>query len=352
MQNCTKKNTVLCCFFLLVSMQTIYAQIGGQSTFQFLNFQPGARVAALGGIGIVNPDNDIQFAIQNPALIKDTLHKSISLSYVAYLADIKIGNAAFAYKHKKLGTLVGGLHFINYGQFEFNDATGNNTGTFSAGEQVFSLGTSRTINHKWQWGATAKFINSNLANLHSNGIAFDVALLYTDTTNRLLISLLAKNIGTQIKTYTPSNYEPLPYDFQLGISQRLKHLPFRYGIIIHHLHRWDIRYDDPNDQHYKQRLLDINGQQVTENKRPFGDILLRHIVLNGEISVSPNFHVQVAYNHLRRAELGIPNKNALGGFSWGFGFKVSKFQLSYASAAIGLVGATNHFTIATNLGAF
>lgn len=77
---------------------------------------------------------------------------------------------------------------------------------------------------------------------------------------------------------------------------------------------------------------------------------MRHVVVGGEfIPGNGNFSVRLGYNYRRRTEMQIASRKALVGFSWGFGLKISKLKLSYARATYSLAGATNHFTITTNL---
>ena len=40
------------------------------------------------------------------------------------------------------------------------------------------------------------------------------------------------------------------------------------------------------------------------------------------------------------------------GFSWGFGIRISKFHLNYGRASYHLAGASNHFSITTDLSSF
>ena len=49
----------------------LYAQIGGQSTYEFLNLTNSARLAALGGEFVSVTDNDISLMMCNPSLIND-----------------------------------------------------------------------------------------------------------------------------------------------------------------------------------------------------------------------------------------------------------------------------------------
>ena len=47
--------------FVLLSFSSL-AQIGGQSTYQFLNTISSAKIASLGGYAIAVPDGDIEMA--------------------------------------------------------------------------------------------------------------------------------------------------------------------------------------------------------------------------------------------------------------------------------------------------
>jgi len=47
--------------------------------------------------------------------------------------------------------------------------------------------------------------------------------------------------------------------------------------------------------------------------------------------------------------LGFKDKMSTVGFSWGFGFFISRFQFNYASARYHLAGASNLISVAINL---
>ncbi|MEK0750800.1 hypothetical protein OSH65_25630, partial [Mycobacterium ulcerans] len=79
----------------------------------------------------------------------------------------------------------------------------------------------------------------------ANGIAMDVGLSYKDTALGLQAGLVAKNMGVELKKYTPGNEESLPFDLQIGVSKRLRHLPLQLSATVHHLYQFDIRYADP-----------------------------------------------------------------------------------------------------------
>ena len=153
----------------------------------------------------------------------------------------------------------------------------------------------------------------------------------------------SKTWGTQLSTYTNTK-EDLPFDVQLGISQRLKHLPFRFGITAHHLHQWDIRYDDPNLQN--NSIFDDGSD---DNKSHFGDKLFRHLIFSGELFLGKNLVVRAAYNHQRKQELSVAAKGGGVGFSYGAGIHIKRFHVSYGRSIYHLAGGSHHFSISTQL---
>lgn len=87
-------------------------------------------------------------------------------------------------------------------------------------------------------------IYSQLADYYSFGIAVDVAGTYTTKDDLFTASLIGRNIGAQIVPYRTGEREPLPFELQIGLSQRLRHIPVRFSQLITHLERWDLSYTD------------------------------------------------------------------------------------------------------------
>ncbi len=88
-------------------------------------------------------------------------------------------------------------------------------------------------------------IYSGYEDYTSYGLAVDIAGSYINPEHNLTVSLTARNIGTQLKPFVSRNIESLPLEINLGVTQKLKHLPFRYSIILTNLHKWDLTYYDP-----------------------------------------------------------------------------------------------------------
>jgi len=287
--------------FTIFTAPTVHAQIGGAEVFEFLEL-PGSAYAAFG-----------------------------------------------FHKENWETTFNGGIQYITYGDFQGTDEFDNDLGEFKAQEFSINLGASRQVYDRLQVGANLKLITGSLETYNSFGMAMDIGASYQDTSGRFTAGLVFKNVGYQFESYG-ENREALPFDIQLGITQRLKHLPFRFGVILHNLHRGNVLYDDPNVQDQSTLL----GEEIAENKvGVFADNLFRHVIFNGEflLGKKENFRLRFGYNHFRRQELKVINlTRSLTGFSLGFGIMVKKFRIAYGHQFYHLAGGNNHFSISTALG--
>ncbi len=330
--------------FLLLFAYPIQAQIGGDNTYEFLNLPQSARLTAMGGIQLSIVDEDVNLATQNPALYNPQMHNQLNFGTVAYLADINYGNIGFARYLDSLD-LTGGinLQYINYGEFQQTDVSGQIIGTFTGGEYALSVGVGKQKG-RWSYGANLKMIYSSIIEYSSLGLTADLGGTYYNPEKEFTASLVFKNIGRQITTYTEENIEPMPFDIQLGVSKRLKHLPFRYSITAHNLHRWDIRYDDPNQQEDNS----LFGEDTIEQNY-LADKIFRHLIFGGEFYFGKNVRVRVGYNHLRRQELRLQYRGGLTGFSFGAAIRIKRFLIEYGRANYHLADGSHHLTIGVNL---
>lgn len=324
------------------------AQKGGESTYSFLGLTNSARVAALGGESVSLLDDDINLVFHNPALLTPGMDNNLNLNYVNYFAGVNFGYASYARHKEGIGSFAAGMHYVNYGEFDRTDELGENQGTFRAAEYALNLVYARSlIDSILTVGINMKPIYSSLESYSSLGLAFDVGLSYHNPRTYTTIGLVAKNMGFQLTSYTGIR-EKLPFEIQAGITQGLAHAPFRFSIVYQNLERWDLSYEleESNDYTGVLEETEIGGFDV------FGDKLMRHLVFGVELLLGENFHVDLGYNYKRRQEMKVLARPGTVGFSWGFGFRVSKFHLSYGRSSYHLAGGTNHFSLTTNLSDF
>ena len=339
------------CFLLLAAafLPGSFAQItGGQHIFKLLELSPSARMTALGGTQITVKDDDVALAAANPAALNAGMDGRLTLNHNFFLSDIQHGYVAYAHHLPKIGfTIQGGVQYMNYGDIKQADEFGNVTGEVKASESTFTLGAARPLSDRLSLGLNLRFGVSTLDLYQASMLAADAGFLYSDTARLFSAGVVVRNAGVQLATYNELR-EDLPFDIQMGISKRLRYLPFRMTIIAHHLHDWDIRYDDPNAATEDVSLF---GEETTKKGNAGVDNFFRHFIFNGEFLLGRNegFRIRVGYNHLRKKELSVNSYRSLAGFSGGLGLKINRFRVDMGYGSYHLAGGVVHFSVGTNL---
>lgn len=345
------KNYTLITLFVVLYGQWTNAQLGGKNAYEFLNLPASARITALSGHLISTRDEDVSLALSNPAALNEKMHNRVSFSHNFHFADIQNGYVSYGRRFDKLGLNTHiGVQYIKYGEFSYADEIGNQTGTFTANETAFVLGASKKVAERLYVGSNIKGVFSHPETYSSIGLLMDVGMQYVNDSSGFVFSLLVKNVGYELTTYTGNRFGT-PLDIQIGISKRLRYLPFRFSVIAHQLHKTNIRYDDPD----RTQTTDIFGEEVKVNAFSQAvDNVFRHLLFSGEFLLgrNENLRLRAGYNHFRRKELSLTTFRSLAGFSLGFGVKVSAFKLDYGVGYHHIAGATNHITISTDLGSF
>ena len=344
-----KTLTLLLLMFL--GSESIFAQTGGKSIYNFLNIPIPARTASLGGNLIGVKDDDINLSYQNPALLNKGMSNQMSFSYINYIADVNFAHVAYAHSFDKVGHFALSMQDIGYGKFQEANELGEITGTFKANDYNFSIAYAYDLDSNLTYGVTLKTIYSKYYQYSSVGNAIDAGLTYNNPKKLFTVSVLLKNFGYQWTTYTGNARERLPVDFQAGISKKVAKAPFRLILAYESLNQWDLTYLDPNNQN--QTIDPFTHLPIKKNKfKTFGDEFMRHIVLGTELVLTKNFNLRIGYNYKRQHEMMLPDRKGFAGFSFGLCLKVSKFNISYGFAKYHVIGNSSHITITTNLSSF
>lgn len=311
---------MLCCFFVNIKAQTL----GGQTVFNFINTPNTAQLSALGGVNITSIGNNAALSFHNPALLRETMHKSFDASFNNYFAGIQqynIHTAFFAEKPKL--SFAAGIQFYNYGNITQTDASGNIIGNFKPIDLCVQLQASKEVYKNWHLGTTLKFMQSQYAQFSSNAIAADIGFNYQSSNNLLQLGFLVKNIGTTLKTFSNNTIQPeLPFNIQVGITKRFGTSPFQVSLTGHQLQALSSYYNDTT----------FNNQIGASNSITTLQKITNRLVLSTEVFLTDEFKFIVAYNFLRRQELNIVNStNGLNGLSVGLIVPIKKMQFHYAT---------------------
>jgi len=345
------QKTIYTIFIISLSLMA-NAQIGGRYTYEFLGNPNSARLTALGGSLITVQDQDITLASANPALLSDTSHNQVTFNHNFSFAGVSNGYFGYGRSIDQLGINAhAAISYVSYGDFVAADELGNDQGTFSGGETAVTVGASKQLNERITVGANLKGVFGTLESYSSSGLGLDLGLLYKKPGSNSSIAFVAKNIGVELSPYG-NERGALPLDIQIGISRKLKYLPFRFSIIAHQLQQWSIRYDDPNRQDDETIFGEAPSEPSAFNQGV--DNFFRHFIFNGEflLGKTQGFKIRFGYNHLRRRELSLSNFRSLAGFSGGIGLRVKGFDIDYGVGYYHLAGAGNHISIRTDLGRF
>lgn len=339
-------NAGFVCGLLMACHIPLSAQVAGKKVFSFLNLPASARMAALGSNFIGTGGEDISLAWNNPAALNKKMHNHAFATYNNYLADIGYGYFAYARHFEKAGSFSLGVMYVDYGEFAGYTPSGLSNGTFTAQDQCFHLSYGKALNQAIRVGASVKYIYSIYESFVSNGLSADLSARYEDTSGGLSVTGFIRNIGFQAIPYTGTERKGLPLEAAITLSKKLEHLPFRYHLIVDNLQQPDMRYaisqTGEKDENGNNRIQEMS----------LGDNILRHLGLGGELNLSRNFFIRFGYNHNRRREMYQEQKRGVSGFSWGLEMKISKFRLSYGSAAFFPGYNSNQFSLQVNLSDF
>ena len=319
--------TLFWLFFVWGITSPVFAQLGGNATYQFLNLMSSPRQAALGGKIITNVDYDVTQGLYNPATINLEMDNQLALNYANYLGDISYGTAAYAYTiDRRVQTFHAGITYVNYGSFDGYDENGNSTGTFTGNETALSFGYAFQIGFSdFYAGANIKLISSKLEQYSSLGGALDFGLIYINEYLEFNAALAIRNLGTQFTTYAGLN-EPLPFEIDLGFSQKLKNVPIRWHLTFENLQQWPIAAANP-----ARITTDLSGNQSQE-EIGFLSQLIRHTLVGAELFPDRGFNIRLGYSFRRAEELRILEQRNFSGLSFGIGIKFNKLRFSYTHA--------------------
>ena len=342
--------TILMMAAATLPLGNVHAQVtGGQYAFEFLRLSNSPHVSALGGMSVANPDGDISLALQNPAMMRAGLHNQLQLNYNGLYAGVSASNLNYGYHADKIATSFAlGVQYVNYGSFTQTTFTGTEEGSFSASDYAISLAASRSYGEHWRYGATLKAAHSSLGVQRATAAVLDLGVNYFDTGSLRDFGIVAKNMGVMLDRYTEANSaEPIPFDLQLGVSKRLKHVPLRLFTTVHHLYEWNIRYDNPADVSTNTLITTTDSNQKT--KSYFTDKLFRHFIFGAEFVLGNKITITGSYNVLRRRELALQTIQGVAGFSFGASINLNKFLIHYGRSYYHIAGPYNEIGITMRL---
>lgn len=270
--------------------------------YNFLRLPVSAHAAALGGDNISIIEDDESMIFNNPALLSSVSDKTINLNYMNYMSGANTASAAFNRIIKERASVAASAQFIDYGKMKEVDENNVQTGEFSAKDISIAGYFSYMLTDRIAGGITAKFVTSYIGDYNSIAMGVDLGLNYYDPDKEWSVSLVAKNLGGQLKAYD-DQYDRMPIDVQLGASKRFAHMPFRISATLVDLNHLDYKF-------------------------------INHLVAGADIIISPTIWVGIGYNFRRANEMKITETDGSSshgaGLSFGAGINLERFKLNLA----------------------
>lgn len=270
--------------------------------YNFLRLPVSAHAAALGGDNISIIEDDESMIFNNPALLSSVSDKTINLNYMNYMSGANTASASFNRIIKERASVAASAQFIDYGKMKETDENNIQTGEFSAKDISIAGYFSYMLTDRLTGGITAKFITSYIGDYNSIAMGVDLGLNYYDPEKEWSVSLVAKNLGGQMKAYD-DQYDRMPIDIQLGASKRFAHMPFRISATLVDLNHLDYKF-------------------------------INHLVAGVDIIISPTIWVGAGYNFRRANEMKITEADGESshgaGLSFGAGINLERFKLNLA----------------------
>lgn len=290
-------------FIIILTIMAIAAKAQDSRTgYNFLRLPVSAHAAALGGDNISIIEDDESMIFNNPALLSSVSDKTINLNYMNYMSGANTASAAFNRIIKERASVAASAQFIDYGKMKEMDENNVQTGEFSAKDISIAGYFSYMLTERIAGGITAKFVTSYIGDYNSIAMGIDLGLNYYDPEKEWSVSLVAKNLGGQMKAYD-DQYDRMPIDVQLGASKRFAHMPFRLSATLVDLNHLDYKF-------------------------------INHLVMGADIIISPTIWVGVGYNFRRANEMKITETDGESshgaGLSFGAGINLERFKLNLA----------------------
>ncbi|MGY0408388.1 MAG: type IX secretion system protein PorQ, partial [Polaribacter sp.] len=280
----------------------------------------------------------------NPSTINANLSDRMSANYSSYLAGINVGSVSYAREiSRHFGTIQATIKYLDYGSLIEADEQGNETGSFKANNIAISVGYSYNFpKTNFFLGANVKLINSNISNYSSFGVASDIGLLYFSPYKPFTVTIVVRNLGTQLKSFN-GVLEKLPFVLAIGGSYQLEHVPLKWYATLNNLQQWNISVANPSEE-----KIDLQGN-VTDKNIGFLENTLRHFVVGAELFPESVINIRMGYNFRRAAELKLQNARTFSGISFGFGIKMNKFKFNYAYSKFHSATNTSTFSLEIDL---
>jgi hypothetical protein len=197
---------------IFVFANTFYAQNKpyrvGTTACNFLEIGVGGAGNAMGD-AYVSITGDLSSVYWNPAGLAYLEQTEVQFMYQPWYVDTNVSFAGAGIVLPRIGTLGLNILSMDFGRTEVTTlAMQEGTGeTFSAGDYAVSLSYGRKLAHWFGFGASVKWVSSNIWHVSANALALDLGVIVNthffsftgDPGDGMTIGMSISNYGTKVK---------------------------------------------------------------------------------------------------------------------------------------------------------
>lgn len=337
MRSTIKKLTIICCLALSITFG-IAAQ-DGTNAYNFLNITSSSKIYGLGGVNISLVDDELSTSDQNPALLGNEMNNQLALNYMHYVGGSNFAGLRFARAAGEHGAWSAAVRYFGYGSMTEALPDGSIVGSFSPKDVAFGGTYSHDFTSRIRGGIALNMLYSGYADYTAFALSTDLGLNYYDDERDLSLSVVAANLGGQVKRFDQA-YDRLPFDIRVGWSQSFGTFPVRFSITAWNLTKWSLPYVETGNG---------SADETPVIKDSFKSNLFRHLVFGADLISSENFYIALGYNYKTRTDMATYSRNMLSGFSLGAGINVRSFSIGIALAQPHTGATTFMFNLNCNI---
>ena len=273
--------------------------VHAQATYQILNMAYNAKQLSMSQSGSSLADGAF---FHNPSSM-ETANQSLGFSYHRYPADISLENLyySFMFKGHLFNTYVTKLDF---GTLE----DGKTLETFTAKDMVLGIAYKNQFRNRISYGVSIEYLYSTIENYYSDLFSLSLGFRSRFIDNRLGLGLSIENLCYILTGYT--NYRnQLPAQYRLSTYYKLQYLKGLIALDVY-------KNIDKGNLHY------VVGFEYAFNQTTFVRIGTGKYRLGLLTFKEEDFYKELL----------------LYGFSYGFGFRVNRYNIDLAIQSLGAAG--------------
>ena len=200
----------------------------GTSGAQFLKIGAGARPTAMGEAYTAISD-DVNAVYFNPAGLAQLKSCEITAMHTEWFQNIGYDFGAFAMP-TSVGTFGLSAATLSTDQIQRRGLDESDQGTFTDQDAAYALSYGHPLGETLSFGATARFIRSQIDSASANAWGGDVGLLKRIADSPYSLGVAARHFGSEVKFHNEG--DPQPFTVDGGAAGRFVHNHLVVGLTL------------------------------------------------------------------------------------------------------------------------